>query len=158
MPKIELRTEIKADIEIVFDLARSIDLHMISAAYTNERAIGGRTSGLLRPGETVTWRARHLGFYQNLTSKVTGFNRPVYFADAMVKGAFKNFRHDHYFSPVKGGTLMIDIFDYKSPLGILGKLADKLFLKKYMAKFLTRRNEGLKHYAETNLWKEILSR
>lgn len=158
MPIIELRTEIKADIELVFDLTRSIDLHKISAAHTKEKAVGGRTSGLLEPGETVTWRAKHLGVYQELTSKVTGFDRPVYFADEMVKGAFKRFRHEHFFSTEKGGTLMIDIFDYESPLGFLGKVADKLFLEKYMTRFLSNRNEGLKHYAETDSWREVLSR
>lgn len=43
---------------------------------------------------------------------------------------------------------MIDIFDYKSPLGFLGKLADMFFLKKYMTKFLSTRNTILKDYIE----------
>lgn len=68
MPRIELRKEIKANIELVFDLTRSIDLHKISTAHTKEKAVGGRTSGLLEPGETVTWRAKHLGIYQEPTS------------------------------------------------------------------------------------------
>jgi hypothetical protein len=41
MPIIELTTEIKSTIEICFDLSRSIDLHKISTAYTNEEAIAG---------------------------------------------------------------------------------------------------------------------
>ena len=36
MPKIELKTEIKAEKEIVFDLSRSIDLHKISTEQTKE--------------------------------------------------------------------------------------------------------------------------
>jgi hypothetical protein len=63
MPKIELHTEIDAPIERVFDLARSIDLHMLSTSHTNEKAIAGKTSGLIGLGEWVTWRAKHLGFY-----------------------------------------------------------------------------------------------
>lgn len=43
---------------------------------------------------------------------------------------------------------MTDIFDYQSPLGILGKVADVLFLKRYMSKFLSKRNEVIKLYAE----------
>jgi len=39
MPKIELKTEIKAKKDIVFDLSRSIDLHKISTEHTNEDAI-----------------------------------------------------------------------------------------------------------------------
>lgn len=158
MPVIKLRTEIKADIELVFDLTRSIDLHKISVAHTKERAVGGKTSGLLGLGDTVTWRAKHFGIYQKLTSRVTGFERPTYFADEMVKGAFKQFKHEHFFSAINEGTLVIDVFNYKSPLGVLGNLADRLFLEKYMTKFLSLRNESLKHYAETGLWKKVLAK
>ena len=42
MPAIELETKINSDIETCFDLSRSIDLHQISTAGTNERAISGR--------------------------------------------------------------------------------------------------------------------
>jgi hypothetical protein len=61
MPRLELSTYINAPVEICFDTARSIDVHMASTAHTGERAIAGRTSGLIELGETVTWRARHFG-------------------------------------------------------------------------------------------------
>ncbi|MGZ3777717.1 MAG: hypothetical protein ACXVI9_09040 [Mucilaginibacter sp.] len=44
MPKIELLTEINASIEMVFDLGRSIDLHMESTKQTGEKAIAGKTA------------------------------------------------------------------------------------------------------------------
>lgn len=132
MPRIELQTEIKASRNIVFDLSRSIDLHKISTEQTNEQAIAGKTSGLIGMNESVTWRAKHFGIYQNLTSKITEFDRPKYFADEMVKGAFQEFKHEHHFAELNGGTLMTDFFENKSPFGILGKMADNLFLKKYM--------------------------
>ena len=47
MPKIENKNGIKASIEIVFDLSRSIDLHILSTEQTNEKAIAGKTSGLI---------------------------------------------------------------------------------------------------------------
>ena len=130
MPKIELRTEIKAKKEIVFDLSRSIDLHMISTEHTNEEAIAGKTSGLIGLNESVTWRARHFGIYQNLTSKITEFEHPNFFSDEMIKGAFKSFKHEHHFEDMNSGTLMIDYFDYKSPFGFFGRIVDILFLKK----------------------------
>lgn len=43
---------------------------------------------------------------------------------------------------------MSDIFAYRSPLGFLGSLADYIFLKKYMLKFLKERNSYLKQIAE----------
>ena len=106
--------------------------------------------------DTVTWRAKNLGIYQNLTSKITEFEKPNYFVDEMLKGAFKSFKHRHYFEDLNNGTLMIDIFEYRSPLGFLGKLANKLFLKKYMTSFLIERNNVIKESAESEKWKEIL--
>lgn len=155
MPRIELKTEIKADRNIVFDLSRSIDLHKISTEHTNEEAIAGKTSGLIEMNESVTWRARHFGVYQNLTSKITEFDKPKYFVDEMIQGAFKEFKHEHHFEKLKGGTLMTDFFDYKSPFGVLGKLADKLFLKKYMTELLIERNRIVKEFAESDKWKLI---
>lgn len=156
MPKIELKTEIKADKEIVFDLSRSIDLHKISTKQTKEEAIKGKTSGLIGKGEWVTWRAKHFGFYQTLTSKIVEFERPDYFVDEMVKGAFKSFRHQHFFKKSNYGTLMIDYFEYKSPLGFLGNLADSLFLERYMKKLLEKRNLTIKEFAESEMWKQVL--
>ncbi|PWJ57097.1 hypothetical protein CLV98_10816 [Dyadobacter jejuensis] len=156
MPRIELRTEIKASKDIVFDLSRSIDLHKISTKHTHETAIAGKTSGLIGMGESVTWRAKHFGVYQLLTSKITEFERPNVFVDEMVKGAFKCFRHEHHFTDLNGGTLMIDYFYYEAPLGILGRLADKLFLLSYMTRLLIDRNRVVKEFAETDNWEKIL--
>ncbi|MFN0200212.1 MAG: SRPBCC family protein [Bacteroidia bacterium] len=157
MPKIKIETEINAPIKIVFDLSRSIDLHKISTKQTNEEAIAGVTSGLMGEKQSVTWRAKHFGVYQSLTSKITEFKMPDYFVDEMEKGIFKRFRHEHIFKEVEGKTLMIDIFDYQSPLGILGKIADKLFLEKYMKSLLETRNETIKEFAESDKWRKVLN-
>lgn len=157
MPRIELRTEIHGKKEVVFDLARSIDLHKISTEQTNEAAIAGKTSGLIGLNESVTWRAKHLGVYQNLTSKITEFDRPNFFIDEMQKGVFASFKHKHYFEYLNNKTLMTDVFEYASPFGILGKLADKLFLKKYMTELLTKRNKIVKEFAESDKWKKLIN-
>ncbi len=156
MPIIELKTEISAAIDVVFDLARSIDLHKISTAHTQEEAIAGVTSGLIELGETVTWRAKHFGIWQTLTSKITGFKKPFYFADEMVAGAFESFSHEHFFEEVSGNTVMRDTFAYRSPLGFLGKLADRWFLEAYMRTLLEKRNETIKEFAESGQWKQLL--
>lgn len=157
MPTIKLITTINAPIDVVFDLSRSIDLHKISTAHTNEEAIAGRTSGLIEIGETVTWRARHLGLLQELTTHITAFEQPHYFVDEMVSGAFKSFKHEHIYSQDDGATIMEDIFNYKSPYGIFGKIADILFLKNYMEKLLCDRNAVIKDFAEdTNKYKKVL--
>lgn len=157
MPRIKLITEIGAEKQLVFDLARSIDLHKVSTAHTDENAIAGRTSGLIEEGETVTWRARHFGIYQTLTTHISEFQNSSHFVDVMVKGIFANFSHVHRFeSKSNNRTLMIDVLDYRSPLGILGQIADRLFVRSYLKRLLLRRNRTIKEYAETDKWKTVL--
>ena len=69
MPRIILRTEVNAPAERCFNLSRSIDFHQHSTAHTQERAIAGKTTGLIELGETVTWRAKHVGVWLELTPK-----------------------------------------------------------------------------------------
>jgi ligand-binding SRPBCC domain-containing protein len=157
MPKIQLKTYIEAPIERVFDLSRSIDLHTLSTTGTKEEAIGGKTTGLIEMNETVTWRAKHFGIYQNLTVQVTKMDKPHLFSDRMTNGAFSTMEHTHLFERTANGTEMTDIFEFTSPLGVFGKLADILFLKKYMTNFLLNKNKELKRVAEGEGWKQILT-
>ena len=150
MPLVRLETFIEAPKQVVFDVARSIDLHQVSTAQTNEKAIAGRTSGLIELDEWVTWEAKHFGIVQKLTSKITAMDAPNYFVDEMVSGAFKSFKHEHIFEAKGNGTIMIDLFSYISPLGIIGKLADRVFLQSYMTALLVQRNKILKAQAESN--------
>ena len=156
MPTIRIETVIEAPVHRVFDLSRSIDLHMISTKETNEKAIAGRTSGLIELGEIVTWQAKHYGFTQNLTSKITAFEFPNHFTDEMVNGAFKSFKHQHLFDQTGGKTLVVDIFDFESPFGLFGRLFNSLTLTDYMLKLLAKRNEVIKDFAETDKWKKVL--
>lgn len=155
MPKIELVTEIDAPIEICFDISRSIDLHKISTLQSKETAVAGITSGLIGLNETVTWRATHFGIRQQLTTKITGFDRPHYFKDEQLKGIFKSFSHEHIFEWHNGRTVMKDVFDFKSPGGIFGRLFNSLVLAKYMRRLLLERNEVIKQFAESGKWKNL---
>ena len=70
----------------------------------------------------------------------------------MVRGAFASFVHVHEFrDDGEGGTLMIDDVEYRSPLGPLGILADKLFLARYLTRFLRERAEYLRSAAEAKV-------
>lgn len=158
MPTIELTTEINATIDICFDLSRSIDLHTISTAHTNEQAIDGKTNGLINLHETVTWQATHFGIRQQLTSKITAFERPYYFTDEQVTGIFKSFVHQHSFEKVGNKVVMKDVFEFHSPFGMIGKLFNHLVLTNYLKKLLLKRNQIIKEFAETEKWKDVLNR
>lgn len=156
MPLIEIKTEIFCDPKTCFDLARNIDIHKESLKHTGEIPIAGKTTGLIELGEWVSWEAKHLGFVQHLTSKITEFESPNYFVDEMVLGAFKSFRHEHIFHKVEDKTLMIDKFYFESPFGVLGQTVNILFLKRYMKNLLKTRNKLLKKEAEKIYKKSLL--
>lgn len=148
MALIRIVTLVQAPPELAFDLARDIDFHSRSLEHTGERAVAGRTSGLIELGESVTWEARHFGVRQRFTSKITACERPSWFRDEMVEGAFAAFAHDHRFEAVDGGTRMTDVVEFRAPLGPLGWLAERLFLRRYLAGLIRERGEAIRAEAE----------
>lgn len=150
MQVIEMETRIAAPPERCFLLSLSVDLHMQSAGETGERAVAGVMHGIMSPGETVTWRGRHFGLMLMHESRIAGYDRPHYFQDVMARGQFRSFEHDHYFDPDgDAGTVMRDRLTFSAPAGVIGLLAEKLFLRRYMVAFLQRRNREIKQIAES---------
>ncbi|MEO7212434.1 SRPBCC family protein [Mucilaginibacter sp.] len=148
MAIIKLTTKIKAPAAVCFDLSRSIDLHVNSMEHTHEKAIAGKTSGLIGLNDWVTWQANHFGLKLNMTIRISEFAANDYFIDEIEKGPFKMMRHLHQFKQVGSFTFMEDEFIFKSPFGYLGKLIDWLFLEKYMRTLLLKRNKVIKAAAE----------
>jgi ligand-binding SRPBCC domain-containing protein len=152
--KIVVETQIGAPIERCFDLAREVEIHCLTAAHTNERAVAGKTSGLLELGDEITFEGRHFGLRLRLTARIIACERPVRFIDEMVTGVFDSLQHVHEFTAEGSGTLMRDTIEWMAPFGALGGLADRLFLVRHMRDFLERRNLELKRYAESHLAQE----
>jgi ligand-binding SRPBCC domain-containing protein len=153
----KIETFINNKPEVVFNLSRSIDLHLISTSKTNEKAIAGVTTGLINLNESVTWEANHLFKKRYFTSKITAYNFPFSFTDEMQKGDLKSFSHQHIFESKEDGTLMTDIVHLEAPYVLLGKFVLWLFLKNYFKALLTERNEVIKEYAENEKWKLVLN-
>ena len=156
MTRIELVTSIKAPAERCFDLARSIDLHMASTSGTGERAIAGITSGLIGPGQEVTWRGRHFGFMISHTSRITAYDRPRHFQDCMTRGSFRSFCHDHFFEVQGAYTVMKDVMQFEAPLGVFGSFVEAVLLKPHMFRLLIERNNHIRHVAESGEWQRYL--
>lgn len=150
MTQIKTSTTINAPIEIVFNNCRNIDIHQYSASKTNEKAIVGRTSGLIDKGETVTWEGKHFGIYIQHESIISEMNFPNYFVDEQLKGQFKSFKHQHFFTQKENQTIMTDILDYETPFGFIGKLFDKLLLVNHLTNFIIYRNTILKELSENH--------
>ena len=148
MPVVNLVTEIHAPIERCFDACRDLETHARTVPHTKERLVGDKKSGLAELGDVLVFEAVHLGVRQRLSSEITELTYPTLFADVALSGAFQRLYHRHEFTATANGTLMRDRLEWKSPLGVLGRVADALFLRRYMLRFLVTRNRNLKAIVE----------
>src|SRR5271170_4308466 len=153
---IRLQTWIDAPVERCFLLSLSVDLHLASTSRTLEHTIDGVTTGLIGEGESVTFRARHLGRWWQHTSRIEALRPCSYFRDVMIAGAFRHFEHDHHFAPMDDGTRMRDELRFVLLWGLLGQLAAKMFVRNYLTELLTERNAVIKRVAESEEWRRYL--
>ena len=139
MPTIVLETLIHARADECFDLVRDKRIQLEPhPAILGEFGIG----------QIVIFRSKNFGLDQSLTVKVTEFDRPTLLIDEMTEGSFRSFKHTHEFLFVENGTLMRDTLVWETPFGILGRLADKLFLERHLTNLVSTRNAKLKQIAE----------
>jgi ligand-binding SRPBCC domain-containing protein len=137
MIRIEDSIEINAPIEVVFNAERNISLHISTQAARGEKVVDGIQSGLIELGQEVEWEATHFGVRQRLRVRITEMEKPVFFRDDMIKGAFQMMRHDHFFTEAgPDRTIKRDVFCFSAPFGILGRFAEVAFLRRYLTHFL----------------------
>jgi len=152
-------TVIRAPIERCFDLARNVEVHLAGNVHCGEAAIAsaGVTTGIIDLGQRVTWRAKHFGVWQQLTSEITAMDRPSFFQDTMIRGPFRFMQHDHVFGNLSpDATEMRDVFRFAAPLPVFGRLAELAVLRGYMRALLLERNAVVKEIAESAAWQKYL--
>src|SRR4051794_32786658 len=112
-------------------------------ARSGEQIVAGVSSGVMGLGDMVTWRARHFGIPFTMTSRISAYEVPFRFVDEQVSGPFGRWWHEHRFEECDGVTVMTDTVHFASPLGLLGRLVDTLFLTRYVTRLLEERNQWL---------------
>jgi ligand-binding SRPBCC domain-containing protein len=147
VPHLELTTEISASPEVCFDLSLDVDLHTRSTG-AREEIVGGVRSGRMVLDDEVTWKAWHFGVPFRMTSRIVEYERPTWFVDEQTRGPFSSWRHEHRFEVGDRTTVMTDVVDYRSPLGMVGSAVDHVGLERYMVRLIERRNEFLRRAAE----------
>jgi ligand-binding SRPBCC domain-containing protein len=136
-------TDLPVPPERAFALSLDIGAHLRSMEATGERAIAGRTTGIIGIGESVTWRARHFGIVWRMTNEITALEGPHTFVDEQVRGPFARFRHRHRFEATPTGTRMVDEITFRAPFGLVGRIAEGLVLRRYLVGLIRQRNRSL---------------
>ncbi|NAZ84281.1 hypothetical protein GTR02_20980 [Kineococcus sp. R8] len=147
MPEIVQRTMVRAPVGDVFDMSLDLDVERVAGRRYRVRAVegAGRTSGRIGLGERVRWRVRLLGAVPvTHTSAIVELDSPRRFVDEMADGLFAEFRHEHSFE-AEGPrmTIMTDRMSWRSPLGVLGRVADAVFVRRTLRQLLADRNSEI---------------
>ncbi len=156
MEKIEFNTHIKAPIQRCFDLARSIDFHKISISAVKEESIAGITTGLIGHNQRALMQSQLWGRYFTTELKIAKFTPPYFLSYEIVDSTFQSIVHDYYFYDISEETVMVNHFYYRPRWGLIGDIVNFLFLQNYLTRTITKRNDLLRDYAETEKWKDIL--
>jgi hypothetical protein len=144
---------VHAPMDRCFRLAVSIDLQI---AANGHKAIDGVTSGLIGPGDTVTWPGRHFGKTGKHQCLVEVWHPYTFFRDILITGHFKSYEHDHHFAPMNDGTRIRDEIRFTSSSGMLGRIRERFFLRRKLTAMLKQRNALIKRAAESDRWHEFL--
>ena len=73
-------------------------------------------------------------------TEITHVKEKKYFVDEQRVGPYKMWHHEHIFEIKKEGVLMTDIISYVPPFGILGTIANLMFIKKRVNTIFDYRN------------------
>lgn len=84
-------------------------------------------------GMIITYTVKPVaGIPINWVTEISHIRKPYFFIDTQLSGPYKLWHHQHLFKEVKNGIEMEDLVHYKLPFGILGNMANFLFVKKQL--------------------------
>jgi len=84
-----------------------------------------------------------LGLPLRWVTEITQVEDQKYFIDEQRFGPYSLWHHKHFIKAIPGGVEMIDIVDYKLPLGMLGRIAHPLFVKRQLNQIFNYRYNKL---------------
>jgi ligand-binding SRPBCC domain-containing protein len=123
--------KIPATREVVWDyFSGAANLQSITPAEMKFRVISQHHEEKIYAGQIIEYKVSPLfGIPVYWMTEITHVMDGEFFADEQRYGPYGMWHHQHFFKSIPGGTEMIDLIHYKNPLGILGKIANGLFVR-----------------------------
>lgn len=138
--KQELSTSIK---EAWIFLSDPKNLKRITPDYMGFDIISGAERSMFQ-GQIIQYRLTPLlNIPFRWVTEITHVEEGAYFVDEQRFGPYTFWHHKHFIKKTSNGVIMEDIVDYKLPLGPLGWLAHKLFVRKKVKQIFDYREKAL---------------
>jgi ligand-binding SRPBCC domain-containing protein len=150
MPRLEFTCDIAAPVERVWEFYDDVRvLPTITPPWTKVRVLN--PPDVMRQGCRFTLVVRQSPLFVPLhwETIITVHQPPRLFVDEQGKGPFAYWRHEHHFDPLPGGTTRLrDVIDYRPPFGIVGGLADHLFIRRRLEALFAHRHQVTRQVME----------
>ncbi len=123
---------IKTDIDNLWDFMSSPkNLDMITPKEMKFNIKSNNGNKKMYEGMIITYTVTPLlNIPLNWITEITHIKKNKYFVDEQRVGPYKMWHHEHIFEQKEDGILMTDIITYVPPMGVLGKIANFLFINK----------------------------
>jgi ligand-binding SRPBCC domain-containing protein len=86
----------------------------------------------MRSGTLIDYAVKILGFEHHWRTLITEYDPPDSFVDVQLKGPYKLWHHTHRFVDNHSNTTIIDEIRYIVPFGILGRLMNRIFIRRQL--------------------------
>jgi ligand-binding SRPBCC domain-containing protein len=107
------------------------NLAAITPAEMGFKVISKHHGDKMYAGQIIEYTVKPvLGIPVYWMTEITQVKEKEFFIDEQRKGPYALWHHQHHFKAIPGGVEMTDIVHYRNPLGLLGKLANYLFVRK----------------------------
>lgn len=121
--------------------ADPMNLEVITPPWLRFRII--EAPGRLERGSILRYRLRLFGVPISWRTEITEWNPPHGFVDEQARGPYRVWIHEHRLDPDEQGTVVRDRVRYRIPLGPLGRLAGRLFVRRWLDEIFDFRAERI---------------
>jgi ligand-binding SRPBCC domain-containing protein len=105
--------------------------------------------GSMYEGMIITYRVSPLaGIKMNWVTEITHVEEGRFFVDDQRSGPYALWHHQHFVEPDGDGTMMTDIVTYMPPFGILGRIANRLIIRRRLKEIFDYREKSMIFWAE----------
>ena len=131
--------------EIIWDFISSpTNLKEITPEHMGFIVTSNTGDDKMYPGMIITYKVSPLlGIKLNWVTEITQVRDLEYFVDEQRIGPYSMWHHQHKIEAIEGGVLMTDIVSYQPPFGILGVIANTLFIRKQLEQIFDFRTIAL---------------
>lgn len=143
--QLKQQQKVPASISEVWDFISSPrNLKRITPDYMGFKIITDNLPEKMYPGMIIAYKVSPvLGIKMTWVTEITHVDEHVFFVDEQRVGPYTIWHHEHKIEKIDGGVLMTDIVTYKPPFGILGQIANAIFIRKQIESIFAYRDKAV---------------